>query len=124
MSDNPLDKDTIEKASAEASQRHHEFNAKERIEFVKKMIGLVRIYKGERLSKGEIQERVPEFARDYPHLFNMVMDSSDSEFDKQNLAMMLGLLEKMNSGALSQHQASVIVGDRLLKKYHRGPGTG
>ena len=118
MSNNPLDKETIESASAAAAIKPHEFNAKERVVYIKKMVNLVFEYKQQRMAKGDILDRVPEFAEAFPHLFNSIVD--DASFDATNLNMMINLLEKMDTGSLSQHQASMIVGDRLLKKYYKG----
>lgn len=112
-----LDKDTIQKAAEEAAKKPHNFNAKERIDYIKRMLKLVQEYKSDGKTKQEIHERVPEFAEEYPYIFNELVDSNT--FDKTNMDMMLNLMEKMHTGSLNQHQASIIVGDRLLKKYHK-----
>lgn len=110
-----INKESIEKAAAEAADKPAAFDAKERLAYVKRTLVLIQQYKDERKTKAEIEERLPEFVEQYPHLFKEAMGS----VDKTNLNMMIGLLEKMAGGSLNQHQASVIVGDRLLKKYYQ-----
>jgi len=63
----------------------------------------------------EIQQLYPEFARDYKNLFEAI--TSPSGYDKQNLKVMLAMLERMGNGQLSQHQASVIIGKKLADQY-------
>jgi hypothetical protein len=58
-----------------------------------------------------MEEAVPEFARDYAKLFSMLADHG--EFDNPSLRTMLAMLDRMGSGEMSQHQASVVVGQRL-----------
>jgi len=72
-------------------------------------------------SKDAIREQLPEFARDYQHLFDTVTASEG--YDAAHLNMMLTLLERMGHGSLTHHQATVIVGDRTAKKFVR-PSAG
>jgi hypothetical protein len=68
----------------------------------------------------EIKERVPEFARDYPNLFETV--TQPGSYDPTNLQTMLAMLDRMGQGSLNHHQATVIVGKRLAEKYIRPDG--
>jgi len=114
MSNSVINKESIEKAAAEAATKPAAFNAKERSDYVKRTILLIQDYKEQNITKEDIEARLPEFVEQYPHLFKEVMGA----VDKTNLNMMIGLLDRMAGGSLNQHQASVIVGDRLLKKYY------
>jgi len=72
-------------------------------------------YQREHKTIDEIKERLPEFARDYKHLFDVI--TSPDGYDAGNLQVMITMLEHMNNGNLTQHDASVIVGKRLYSKY-------
>jgi len=52
-------------------------------------------------------------------LFEMI--TQPEGYDKAQLQGMLALLDKMGTGRLTQHQASVVVGKQILEKYHKGP---
>ena len=110
-----LNPDGIQAASAEAATRQHTFSAKERAEYVRAMVKRCEAYKEDGLSTDGIKERLPEFARDYPHLFECV--TGREEYHAKTLQTMLSMLDKMAEGDLSQHQASVIVGQRLVQTF-------
>jgi len=55
------------------------------------------------------------FAEDYPQIFKMV--TKGESYDEASLRTMLLMLERMGTGEMSQHQASVIVGQRLHDKF-------
>ena len=52
-----LDKDTIQKAAEEAAKKPHAFDAKERIDYAKRMLKLVQEYKADGKTKQEIQAK-------------------------------------------------------------------
>ena len=110
-----LNPDSVQAAAAEAATRQHTFSAKERAAYVRAMVKRCESYKSDSLSVEEIKERLPEFARDYPHLFEAV--TGTEEYHKNSLQTMLSMLDKMAEGDLSQHQASVIVGQRLVQTF-------
>jgi hypothetical protein len=84
------------------------------------MIRRVTDFKKEGKTTEEIQERLPEFAKEYPHLF--VMLTQEGGYDASNLQTMLAMLDKMGQGNINTHQASVIVGQRLASKYFHPTG--
>jgi hypothetical protein len=51
----------------------------------------------------------------YPKLFEAV--TGTEEYHKNSLQTMLAMLDRMGDGDLSQHQASVIVGQRLVQTF-------
>ena len=71
--------------------------------------------KAEGKAREEIQKECLRFSTDYPSLFKMVMKTEG--YNEGSLKTMLAMLERMGSGELTQHQASVIVGQRLHDVY-------
>jgi hypothetical protein len=115
ISGNKLDRESYESAAAVASATKHEFNAKDRAMYVRSMVVRTHEYIRERRSVNEIKDLLPEFVRDYKHLFDMITDPAG--YDASNLQVMLAMLDHMDSGNLTQHDASVIVGKRLYSKF-------
>ncbi len=117
---------SFQESLREAESRGVEFPAKERATYIRAMIKRVTDFKKEGKTTEEIQERLPEFAKEYPHLF--VMLTQEGGYDASNLQTMLAMLDKMGQGNMNTHQASVIVGQRLASKYfhptsgQQGPG--
>jgi hypothetical protein len=97
----------------EARSRELDFPAAERSIYVKDMIQKVAAYRNAGDSLEIIRERLPLFARDYPHLLEMIMDP---HHDEHMLKTMLAMIDRMAEKTLTQHQASVIVGQRLFEK--------
>ena len=100
---------------AEAANRPLDFLPKQRAQYVRDSIALVEVYQTQGLSTEQIKEKVPTFVKDYKNLFEMV--TQPGGYNKQSLKTMLAMLDRMGSGELSQHQASVIVGQRLADTY-------
>ena len=115
VSGNKLDRQSYENAAKEAMHKPHEFNAKDRAIYVRAMVTRTQEYVKERRSVDDIKELLPEFVRDYKHLFDMITDPAG--YDASNLQVMLAMLDHMDSGNLTQHDASVIVGKRLYSKF-------
>lgn len=84
--------------------------AKSRSEDLKLNIEKIKTLRAEGKTKEEIQKEVSRFADDYPALFKMLFST---DLQQGSLNTMIAMLEKMGTGELSQHQASVIVGQRL-----------
>ena len=89
--------------------------AKARATYVKAQVEKVKAMKEAGKSAEEIKAEVSRFAEDYPALFKMLMSSET--FNEASLKTMLALLERMGTGEMSQHQASVVVGQRLHDVY-------
>lgn len=88
--------------------------ARARSDYIKSNIDKIIKLKQEGKNKEEIQEMFERFIVDYPALFKMVMSPN---YNEGSLKTMMAMLEKMGSGELTQHQASVIVGQRLHDVY-------
>ena len=89
--------------------------AKARATYVKAHVEKVKALKETGKTVEEIKAEVSRFAEDYPALFKMLMSSDN--FNEASLKTMLALLERMGTGEMSQHQASVVVGQRLHDVY-------
>jgi hypothetical protein len=89
--------------------------AKARATYVKAQVEKVKALKEAGKTAEEIKAEVSRFAEDYPALFKMLMSSEN--FNEASLKTMLALLERMGTGEMTQHQASVVVGQRLHDVY-------
>lgn len=85
--------------------------AKARTAYVRSMIDKIKKLKNEGKTVEQIKEEVSRFAEDYPQLFKLL--TKGEEYNEASLRTMLAMMEKMGTGEISQHQASVIVGQRL-----------
>jgi hypothetical protein len=90
-------------------------DAKERSIFIRDNIRLVERLRNEGKTFDEMKEAASDFANNFPHLFIMV--SSKDEYDANTLELMLSMIDKMGSSKISQHDASVKVGEVLMKKH-------
>jgi hypothetical protein len=116
-----LNRESIEEASRRALNAPMEFDPKTRSQYVKTMVARTIEYLKEGKSIEAIKERLPEFVRDYEHLFEMI--TRPTGFDTTQLNVMLSMLDHMANGNLTQHDASVIVGKRLYNKFGSTVGT-
>jgi len=110
-----MDRRSDAERMTEAANRPLDFQPKERAKYVRDSIELVEKYQKDGLTTEEIKEKVPTFVRDYKNLFEMI--TQPGGYNKQSLKTMLAMLDRMGTGELSQHQASVIVGQRLADTY-------
>jgi hypothetical protein len=110
-----LNRESIEDASNRAKNAPLEFDPKTRSQYVRAMVARTIEYLREGKDVEAIKERLPEFVRDYKHLFEMI--TSPQGFDKASLNTMLTMLDHMGNNNLTQHDASVIVGKRLYEKF-------
>lgn len=111
---------SLEDSMREAESRTLDFPAADRAAYVRAMVARVADLKRQSRNTEEIREQLPEFARDYQHLFEMV--TAREGYDATHLNMMLTMLDRMGQGNLSHHQATMIVGDRTMKKFVRPAG--
>lgn len=90
-------------------------DAKERSIFIRDNIRLVERLRNEGKTFDEMKEAASDFANNFPHLFIMV--SSKDGYDKQTLQTMLTMIDKMANTSISQHDASIKVGEHLMKNH-------
>jgi hypothetical protein len=105
---------SIEDSLREAEGRSLDFPAAERAIYIRAMVKRTQELRASGRSLDDIKTLLPEFVRDYPHLFETV---TGSEFDQDTLQTMLVMLDKMGEGRVNHHQATVFVGKRLAQKY-------
>ena len=89
--------------------------AEERAIYIREQIAKVEQYKNEGVEYETIKELVPDFVRDFPHLFLMV--SSNDKYQKETLNTMLTMLDTMGTSVITQHDASIKVGQHLMENY-------
>ena len=111
-----VNRESITALAAEAESKPLEFNPSERSAFVRKSIQQIKSMKASSVgyTKDDIKSGFPEFAEQYPGLFEMVMKPS---YDEKSLNLMINMLDKMGAGQTTQHQASIKVGQHLMNEY-------
>lgn len=104
---------SIEEATAEAEARPLDYDPATRARYIRSMMVDIPSWKKNGDSEEVIRNRIPEFIERYPELFKKIMDGSDLT----PIQSMLAMLDQMSDGKLNQHQASVIVGKKLVDRY-------
>jgi hypothetical protein len=110
-----VDKQSIEEATREAEAKPLGFAPGARANYVRDMIRDMTALVNAGKTEAEIKAvpTLETFSKDYPELFKKVLQKQDLS----HLGIMLNALDKMESGSLSQHQASILVGQRLVDKF-------
>ena len=108
-----LSKDGVLAASEEAKNAPTLFQPKDRAVYVKKCVEDVMRLRALGQNDIQIKAALGSFVEKYPTLFQMAVQPG---FDVRQLGTMLGLLNRMDGG-MSQHQASVIVGQKLMNDF-------
>jgi len=115
MSNPPqLDRRTILEAVEEMKDKNTEFAAKERAVYVETQVNKIRAMVTSGSTESDIKLKFPEFIAEYPTLFQYAIKPG---FDANSFRIMLTMLNRMGDNQMSQHQASVIVGQRMADKY-------
>jgi len=109
-------RESLGSMTREAENRGLEYNPVERVANVRATIDHILRWKAQGKSRQEIEETLGSFCTEYPTLFLKVMEPTP---DMNMLKSMLSLMDRMGSGSMNQHQASVIVGQRLAEKFIR-----
>jgi hypothetical protein len=110
----PVTRENYETLAKEAETREIEYDPAERATYVRNNLSLIKTWKSQRMPKKQIEERIPQFAKEYPMLFEKATEPNP---DISMINGMLAMLDHMAAGKINQHQASVIVGKALHKKY-------
>jgi len=118
MSDTPVDlnglnKDGVLAASEEAKNAPTLFQPKERATYVKARVEEARRLRALGQNDEQIKAAMGSFVTQYPTLFQMAMSEP---FDERQFNIMLGMLDRM-AGGMTQHEASVRIGQVLVDKY-------
>lgn len=93
--------------------------AREKAAYVRKAVAEVELYMQQRKSRREIEVLASEFKKDYPALFETIVNpvSWNNGFYKKTLRIMLAMLDRMGQGTLTQDRASEIVGMQGYEAY-------
>jgi hypothetical protein len=109
----PIERQSIEEATNEASSRSLDFDPNVRARFIREMLADIPRWMTQGLTEQQIREKVPEFADRYPELFTKIIQKQDLS----PIQSMLAMLDRMGEGNITQHQASVIIGKKLVDKF-------
>jgi hypothetical protein len=109
----PNDRQSFSDASAEAASRSMDFDPNVRARFVREMLRDIPVWMNQGLSEEQIREKAPDFSEKYPELFQKIIKKQDLS----PIQSMLAMLDRMGEGNISQHQASVIIGKKLVDKF-------
>jgi NAD(P)H-dependent FMN reductase len=88
--------------------------AKARATYVRDMMEKIKSLRSTGATHDALKEATGTFSTQYPGLFKMILEDS---YNDASLRTMLALLDRMGTGQMSQHQASVVVGQRLHDIY-------
>jgi hypothetical protein len=107
------DKQSITEAVSEAESKPIEFDPNERARYIRTILRDIPNLVAQGLSEDEIRSKVPDFIELYPELFKKILRGQDLT----PIQNMLSMLDQMGEGHISQHQASIIVGQKLVDRY-------
>jgi len=108
-----LDRQSIEEATTEAEARSLEYDPNVRARYIREMLRDIALWMAEGLPEDTIRQKVPDFIEKYPELFKKIINKQDLS----PVQSMLAMLDRMGEGNISQHQASVIIGKKLVDRY-------
>ena len=103
----------MEEATAEAEARQIEYDPAARAHLIRSMLRDIALWMSQGETEEAIRARVPEFVEAYPELFKKIIQRQDLS----PIQSMLTMLDRMAEGRLSQHQASVAIGKKLVDRY-------
>jgi len=109
----PIERQSYDQAAAEASTRSLTFDPNVRARFIREMLSTIPQWIAQGLTDEQIREKVPEFAEKYPELFSKIIQKEDLS----PIQSMLAMLDRMGEGNITQHQASIIIGKKLVDKF-------
>lgn len=108
-----IHRQTIDEATAEAEARILEYDPNSRARYIRSMLQDIALWMSQGDSEEVIKNRVPDFVEKYPELFKKIINRQDLS----PIQSMLSMLDRMGEGNMSQHQASVIIGKKLVDRY-------
>jgi hypothetical protein len=109
----PVQRQSMEEATAEAEARPIDYDPKARATTIRKMLEDIPLWMAQGDSEETIRARIPEWVEQYPELFKKIIQRQDVT----PIHAMLAMLDKMAVGGISQHQASVVVGKKLVDRF-------
>jgi hypothetical protein len=113
MSKPSVERKSIQEATAEAESRQLDYDPAIRATYIRMMVRDISEWVASGEAENSIRQRASEFVEQYPELFKKLL----AKQDLGPMQSMLTMLDKMADGSLSQHQASVIIGKKLVDRY-------
>ena len=113
MNTQRVDKQSVEEASQEAINRPIDFNPSERASLIRRMMDEIPLAMRREKRELVLREEFKEFSEYYPELFKKII----AKEDLTPIRVMLSMLDKMADVSINQHQASIIVGERLVERF-------
>lgn len=104
---------SIDEATAEAEARPLDYDPAARARYIRSMMVDIPAWQEQGDSEEVIRTRASDFVERYPELFKKIVNKSDLT----PIHNMLTMLDQMGDGRLNQHQASIIVGKKLVDRY-------
>jgi len=108
-----VQRQSMEEATAEAEARPLDYQPAQRATYIRGMLRDIAQWMAQGESEEDIRARVPTFVEEYSELFKKVIGRQDLA----PIQSMLTMLDRMGQGKISQHQASIIVGKKLVDRY-------
>jgi hypothetical protein len=109
----PIERQSIDEATREAESRALDFDPNLRARYIRDMLRDIPVWQAQGLTEDQIKEKVPQFHERYPELFKKIIEKQDLS----PIQSMLAMLDRMGEGNITQHQASVIIGKKLVDRF-------
>jgi hypothetical protein len=108
-----LDRQSMSEATTEAESRPLDFDPNVRSRYIREMLQDIARWMAEGIPEDIIRQKVPDFIEKYPELFKKIINRQDLA----PIQSMLAMLDRMGEGNITQHQASVIIGKKLVDRF-------
>lgn len=109
----PVERQSYESAAAEAAATPIAFNPTERAALIRSKMNEMLRHMSDKLPEAEMKERLGTFPEDYPQFYQKILNKEDLT----PIRTMLVMLDRMGEGRVNQHEASMVVGTDLYKKF-------
>lgn len=113
MNVNRIESRSVDESVQDAVHRPLDFNPAQRASFIREMLRSVPAAIQQGKTDEQIRVQFKEFADYYPELLKKILEHSDLA----PIHTMLAMMDKISTGSLNTHQASVIVGQRLADRF-------
>ncbi len=110
----PVERKSASEAMAEAAARPLDFDVSERSATLKENLLRIVALQDEGKTVNEIRAELPEFVEKFPEVFKKVTTPGA---DLTPLLGMMEMLDKMGTGQITHHNASIVVGQALAAKF-------
>lgn len=109
----PVERQSYDDAANDAQNRQLEYDPSVRANYIRQMLRDIPQMLERGMTEEEIKAETGDFAEKYPNFFKKLIDKEDL----QPIHTMVNMLDRMGTGEINQHQASVVVGTKLYQTY-------